>query len=291
MSAFTRTWWDAFRGHGKDTPIDRYLVTLPIFRPLFRPMETATGIAGLALQVIRVLVTPPFTWVRESIVESSKALRVVTLPAVIASSVYVMAFGSVIFGHIIYSLGAPDRLAPGFYVGILRELAPWLTYMVLAGVVGSSLAGDLGARRIREELDALDVLGVDKLRTLVAPRVVAITLCCVVLTFIDVFFTSVSTTILQQFTVGQNVETAREAINLAINATDLIAVALKSVIIGFFIGIVACHKGLNAKGGAEGVGQAVAETVIISFFGLWLLNSLYNTGYLTLLPETISLKG
>jgi phospholipid/cholesterol/gamma-HCH transport system permease protein len=287
VSAFARTWWEALCGRGPDNAFDRYLASTLAFGPL----ETATGMAGLALRVLRAFLTPPFGWISEAVVESAKALRVVTIPAVVASSVYVMAFGSVIFGQIIYSLGAADRIAPGFYNGIVRELAPWLTYMVLAGVVGSSLAGDLGARRIRDELDALDVLGVDQLRALIVPRVVAITVCCVLLTFIDIFFTTVSTTVLQQFTVAQDVNTAREAINLVINATDLIAAALKSVLIGFFVAIVACYYGLNTKGGAEGVGRAVAQTVTVSFFGLWLINSLFNTGYLTLLPETITLKG
>lgn len=286
-SASARTWWDAFRGHGPDTSLDRYLVGLPLYKPL----QTATEITGLGLRVLRTLATPPFTWVREAIVETSKALKLVTLPAAISSTIYVMAFGSVLFGNIIYALGAPDRLAPGFYVGILRELAPWLTYMVLAGVVASALAGDLGARRIREEIDALDVLGVDKMRTLIVPRVVAITVCCLLLTFINVFFNTAGGVILNQYTVEQDIGTAIEAINLVINPYDLTAAAIKSVIIGFFIAIVACQKGLNTRGGAEGVGRAVAETVIISFFGLWLINSLYNTGYLTLLPETIGIRG
>src|SRR5437764_13696899 len=154
MSA-ARVWLDAFRGRGGETALDRHLVGLRVYRSL----DSATEMARLAFTVPRVIFTPPFNWVREAVVETSNALRLVTPAMLFASLVYVLAFGSVLFGQIIYALGAPDRVGPGVYVGLLRELGTWLTYMILAGVVGSALAGDLGARRIRDELDALEVLG------------------------------------------------------------------------------------------------------------------------------------
>jgi phospholipid/cholesterol/gamma-HCH transport system permease protein len=60
---------------------------------------------------------------------------------------------------------------------------------------------------------------------------------------------------------------------------------------GFFIGIVACQRGLATKGGAEGVGLAVTQTVVVSFFGIWAFNSVYNIGFLTLFPNLLVLKG
>jgi len=58
-----------------------------------------------------------------------------------------------------------------------------------------------------------------------------------------------------------------------------------------FVGIVACQKGLSARGGPEGVGRVVAETVVVTFFGVWLFNTLFNTGYLTLFPDSLGIKG
>ena len=75
------------------------------------------------------------------------------------------------------------------------------------------------------------------------------------------------------------------------NPYDLAAALIKHSILGFLIGVVACQKGLSARGGAEGVGRAVSETVVITFVAIWLINSLFNTAYLTVVPEALGLKG
>jgi len=282
-----RVWLDSLLGRGPETALDRHLQSLRVFRSL----DSATEMARLAIAVPRVIFTPPFSWVREAVVETSKALRLVTPAMLFASLVYILAFASVLFGGIVYSLGAPDRVGPGVYIGLLRELGTWLTYMILAGVVGSALAGDLGARRIREELDALNVLGVDQMRTLIVPRVVAITVSGLILSLIVVAVNEVGCLLLNQVTIHQPMRAQLEGVFLNMNQYDLFAALLKHAILGCFIGVVACQKGLSARGGAEGVGRAVSETVVITFVGIWLINSLFNTGYLTLVPDAIGLKG
>jgi phospholipid/cholesterol/gamma-HCH transport system permease protein len=278
---------DAFRGRGPETSLDRQLAGMPIYKSF----QTATQTIGLAGKVFKVFVTPPFSWVREGIVETSKVLRMAFVPVMFASTVYVLAFGSVLFGAVIYSLGAPDRLASGFYIGILRELGTWLTFMVMAASVGSALAGDLGARKIREEIDALDVLGVDKIRSLIVPRVLALTLAGMMLALISLFVNEVAAIYVNTVTLHQTVGAQVATVLLVMNPYDIIASLIKHGIIAFFIGVVACQKGLSARGGAEGVGRAVSETVLITFFGLWLINTLFNTAYLTLFPGVIDIRG
>jgi phospholipid/cholesterol/gamma-HCH transport system permease protein len=286
MSA-ARVWIDAFRGRGGETALDRQLQGLRVYRSL----DSATEMARVAFTVPRVIFTPPFNWVREAVVETSSALRLVTPAMLFASLVYVLAFGSVLLGEIIYSLGAPDRVGPGVYVGLIRELGTWLTYMILAGVVGSALAGDLGARKIRDELDALDVLGVDQMRTLIVPRVVAIMVSGLILSMIVVIVTELGLLFLDTATIHQPFRAQLEGVFLNMNQYDLFAALIKHSILGFFIGVVACQKGLSARGGAEGVGRAVSETVVITFVGIWLINSLFNTGYLTVVPDALGIKG
>src|SRR4051794_39607156 len=110
MSSPARTWVDALLGRGPDSELDRFLDT----SPLMRPFETARGLATLSGRVIKAMLTP-VGWVRESVVEISRALRLTFIPTMFASSVYVLAFGSVLFGRIIVSLGASDRVGPGIY--------------------------------------------------------------------------------------------------------------------------------------------------------------------------------
>jgi phospholipid/cholesterol/gamma-HCH transport system permease protein len=287
MRRYAAVWMDAFLGRGPDTRLDRYLPGVPGYRAL----ETASELVALAVKVLKTTFTPPFGWAREATVEASRIVRQVSGALVFAAIVYMLAFGSVLLGHILYALGVSDRLDPGVYVGVLREVGTWLTYMVLAGIAGSALAGDLGARKIREELDALDVLGVEKIRALVVPRVVAITVAGLMLSLLVVLVIAVAMLFVDTITVHTNLASEVDAIHLSMNPYDLAAAIVKNTLLGFMIGIVACQKGLSVKGGAEGVGRGVAETVVITFISIWLFNSLFNTAYLTLIPEALGLKG
>lgn len=281
-----RVWVDSFRGRGPETTLDRHLMTLPVYRPL----ESAKDMVALALKVIRIIFTS-VGWIRETIVESSRALRISTVPLFFATVFYMVSFGSILLGNLVFQLGAGDRAGPGIYLGLLRELSTWITFMVLAAIVGSALAGDLGARRIREELDALDVLGVDKFTTLVVPRVMAITIVGLVLSLLNLLIDISAVLVADVHTINQPLMPQIDSIKLVMNWYDLAAAVLKNALLGFFIGIVACQKGLSTRGGAEGVGRSVAQTVVITFFGIWLINTLFNTGYLTIVPEAIGLPG
>jgi phospholipid/cholesterol/gamma-HCH transport system permease protein len=72
-------------------------------------------------------------------------------------------------------LGAGNRYGQYFFIVNTREFTPWINSMVVAGIVGAAICADLGARRVREELDALEVLGVDPVRELVLPRIISTT--------------------------------------------------------------------------------------------------------------------
>jgi phospholipid/cholesterol/gamma-HCH transport system permease protein len=281
-----RVWVDSFRGRGPESSLDRHIEALPIYLPV----EAAKDMVALGFKVLRIVFTSR-GWIRETVVEASRVFRVATAPLLFATVFYMISFGSILLGRVVLQLGAGDRIGPGIYLGLLRELSTWITFMVLAAIVGSALAGDLGARKIREELDALDVLGVDKLRTLVVPRVMAITLAGLVLSMINLLADTTAVMIVNPITIDQPFLPQLHAVFLAMNQYDLIAAVIKNAGIGFFIGIVACHKGLSARGGAEGVGRAVGQTVVITFFGIWLINTLYNTGYLTIVPQAIGIRG
>ena len=73
--------------------------------------------------------------------------------------------------------GALDRLGGFFVLATIREFAPFVCAIIVAGVAGTAITADLGARKIREELDALQVLGVDPVKNLVVPRFLALMIC------------------------------------------------------------------------------------------------------------------
>jgi phospholipid/cholesterol/gamma-HCH transport system permease protein len=180
--------------------------------------------------------------------------------------------------------GTPERLGSFFIMASVREFAPWINAMVVAGVVGTAITADLGARRIREELDALEVLGVDPVRTLVLPRVVALFLMTGLLDIVALIFGS-----LGGFVAAVRVGGATQSAFIDTffdNATtpDLWGSVVKTALFGLIIGVVCCYKGMRAEGGPAGVGRAVNQAVVVSFAGIWIFNYVFTTILLALNP-------
>jgi len=286
MAGYAKTWVASFRTSGEGVPLADYLETSALYRPVSSASEMAT-VAGRTLKGA----CSSLDWVREAAVEASRMFRRCLVPLSVSGAIYTVSFATILLGNVVFALGAVDRLPMGTYLGLARELITWITMMILAGVVGSAMAGDLGARKIREELDAMDVLGVDKFRVLVVPRVMALTFVGLVLPLITLIVTCTAAVICTAPIHEIPISVQLETIQLGMNPYDLLSQCLKHIIIGFFLGIVACQKGFSAKGGAEGVGRAVSQTVVISFFGIWLINSLFNMAYMTMFPEALGLKG
>ena len=82
-----------------------------------------------------------------------------------------------------------------------------------------------------------------------------------------------------------------ETFKAFVSPLDMANFVIKTAVAGFLVGVVSCYKGLRASGGAEGVGRAVNEAVLISFFGVWMINILFNTMFLSLFPQVSVLKG
>lgn len=184
-------------------------------------------------------------------------------------------------------LGAGNRLGTNFVFASLREISPFATGMAVAGVMGTAMTADLGARKIREELDAFTVLGVDAVRTLVLPRVIAITVMMVAFnvvgSLLGMSMALISATWLGTTSPGAFIGNILGAITVP----ELVGTTVKCTLIGLFIGIVSAQKGLTAKGGAEGVGRAVNEAVVLSFAAVWVFNFIVNATMLGLNPEML----
>jgi phospholipid/cholesterol/gamma-HCH transport system permease protein len=167
----------------------------------------------------------------------------------------------------------------------------WVTGMVFAGTVGASITADLAARKNRDELDALAVLGVDQIRLLVLPRVVAASLACAFLGVFALLVTILTDWGLAPSFVPMSHTLVADGIVQSMLSTDQLAALLKFALIGAFVGLVSCAKGLTAGGGTEGVGRAVNQNVVLVFAGIWVLNSLFNLTYLTIFPQLADFKG
>lgn len=254
--------------------------------PGYAGFEYLAGLASLLLAVVRELVRPPFRWRRDFVEQCVLILHRCIVP--LAITTFAAGVGTEGFdgGGIARQIGVLDRFGTGYATAGLREFSPFLTGLVVAGVIGTAVCADLGARKVRDELDATAVLGVNPISILVAPRFLAF----VVMTPLMAFFAFVTNIAggIVVFAVYYDVPLAvfLGSFPIQLNAVDIyIGTILKCAVYGVVIALVFSYEGLNAKGGAEGVGRAVNRGVVIVFVSIFVLNFALNSIVLASFPE------
>ena len=247
------------------------------------------GMVLLTLAVAHRLVTRPCNWWREAIDQGWVMVRRCVIPAALSTFAFAYGAPGIEGGAISSVLGAPDRIGAFFSVGAVREFVPWVTAMVVAGVAGTAITADLGARRTREELDALAVIGVDAVRSLIAPRVLALIVMMPAFNMIGLVFSALAG-VLAELTYHGTVAGYSATFKVGFNSIDLLAMLLKTTVFGFIIGIVCAYKGYHASGGPEGVGRAVNQAVVIAFVSLWIFNFSFNATYQAAFPAATGLR-
>ena len=159
---------------------------------------------------------------------------------------------------------------PELYVGmsvakaVMIELGPMLTGLVVAGRVSSSIAAELGTMKVTEQIDALEIMGIDPGRYLVMPRIFSgiitlpiLTILAEIIMILGGLFVSVYGLDISPYIYLRGVRTNFIQI-------ELWGGLIKSVVFGLIIGLMGCYHGFHAKGGAEGVGQATTRAVVSS---------------------------
>ncbi|MCO4746566.1 MAG: ABC transporter permease [Proteobacteria bacterium] len=160
--------------------------------------------------------------------------------------------------------GAQRLLSSLVSVAVFRELSPVLASVLVAAQGGSAFAAELGAMRIKEELDATEIMAIDSLRTHVVPRVLATVIATPILNLIGSiagigggFFTAVCLK-------GETAGVYWGNIWALTHSSDVFGGLFKTTVFGVLIGLIATYQGYYATGGAAGVGKAVNDTVVIS---------------------------
>lgn len=162
-------------------------------------------------------------------------------------------------------------------LALVRELAPTLTALMVAGRVGSAMTTELGTMRVTEQIDALEVMAVDSVQYLVAPRILATTLMMPLLT---TGFNAVGLGGAYVVATGMlGVDSAMffSRIYAWVNPEDIAVSLVKGTTFGVAIGAVACYKGFFATGGSRGVGLATTSTVVTSSVAVLILDYVITT--------------
>ncbi|MEU0538360.1 ABC transporter permease [Nocardia sp. NPDC005978] len=190
-------------------------------------------------------------------------------------------------GSLVSQVGATTFIGAVNGLGIIRQGAPLVTSLMIAGAVGSAICADLGSRTIREEIDAMKVMGVDPIRRLVAPRLAAAVLVSMLLCGFVVFIGFATgylfNVYIQSGTPGSYIRTFA---SFAV-AVDLVVAIFKAAVFGALAAIIACDTGLTTRGGPGGVANSVNSAVVSSAIILFGTNVIITQIYNTVLPSKV----
>ncbi|MCV7099877.1 MlaE family ABC transporter permease [Mycobacterium palustre] len=237
---------------------------------VLKPVRSLGGFFAMALDTLVAIFRPPFAW-REYLLQTWFVARVSLLPTLMLTIPYTVLLVFT-FNILLIEFGAADFSGTGAALGTVTQIGPLATVLVIAGAGATAMCADLGARTIREELDALRVMGVNPIKALVVPRVLAATTVAVALA---------STVILVGLSGGyffcvyvQHVSPGAfvAGLTLLTHVADVIIALVKGALFGMAAGLIACYKGISVSGGPAGVGNAVNETVVFTFMALFAIN-------------------
>ncbi|MDX8153782.1 ABC transporter permease [Patulibacter brassicae] len=216
---------------------------------------------GLALSRA---VRPPFDYAPEFVEQFRFALKIAIFPLIITS--FALSFGpaGIQASNFLGLFGALDRMGGIYVLIVVRFFSPLVTAIVVAGAVGTAITADLGARKVREEVDALSVLGIDTVKSLVVPRLLAIVAICLLFN-VFALLAGVAGAVVVVLQNGAPLGPFFSAFFSSATTLELAASFLKCALFGAMIATVCCYKGINASGGAEGVGRAVNQAVVTAF--------------------------
>ncbi len=252
-------------------------------------LEEVGDIVTLTGKTIVSAVRPPYPYGGELVGQFLFVMRQCWLPLLLSTVAISYGAPGLEAENFLTIIGAPDRLGGFFVVEAIREIGPLITAIVLAGVAGTAITADLGARKIREELDALQVLGVDTVKNLVVPRFLALMLVTGLFNLYSVLF-GLFGGILASLTYAQPLGPFWNTLFANATSTDLWGSELKTTMFGAIIAIVCCYKGMTASGGAEGVGRAVNQAVVVAFLGIGAFNYVFTQTLLATHPGILVIK-
>lgn len=161
-------------------------------------------------------------------------------------------------------VNASTLVGPTVALGIFRELGPVLTGLIVSARAGGAMAARLGTMRVTEQIDALEVMGVNPLQFLVSPRIIAAVLVMPLLTGIFDFVAMIGSWLICIHLLEMDEAQFWDRISIWIKPYHIYEGLFKAAVFGLFFAIICTHRGYTTKGGAAGVGNSTNRGVVLS---------------------------
>ncbi|MEB3021762.1 MULTISPECIES: MlaE family ABC transporter permease [Mycolicibacter] len=234
-------------------------------------MQAVGGLLAMSADAVKFLFRRPFQG-RELLEQSWFVARVSLMPTVLVAIPFTVLV-SFTLNILLRELGAADLSGAGAAFGAVTQVGPMVTVLIVAGAGATAMCADLGSRTIREEIDAMEVLGINPVQRLVAPRMLASGIVALLLNSLVVIIGILGGYTFSIFIQGVNPGAFAAGITLLTGVPEVIISCVKAALFGLIAGVVACYRGLTISGGgAKAVGNAVNETVVYAFMALFVVN-------------------
>ncbi|MEU4812951.1 ABC transporter permease [Nocardia fluminea] len=212
-----------------------------------------------------------FHW-REAMRQAWFLITVTAIPGVLMA----IPFGVIVsaqVGNIVRQIGADSLIGAAGGLGVIKQGAPLATGILLGGAGAAAIAADLGARTIREEVDAMRVMGIDPVRRLVAPRMAAMVAVAPLINILILVTGVTAGYVMAVLALGVTPGSYWESFGAFTTPFDVWVSLIKSMIFGLLVVVIACQRGLEAKGGPRGVADGVNAAVILSVVSIAVANT------------------
>ncbi|MGW6424892.1 MlaE family ABC transporter permease [Nocardia sp. NPDC055053] len=199
-------------------------------------------------------------------------IKVTAVPSILMA----IPFGVIVsaqVGNIVSQLGADSMIGAAGGLGVIKQGAPMATAMLLGGAGAAAIAADLGARTVREEVDALRVMGVDPVQRLVVPRIAAMMLVAPLLNILIIFVGIASGFVAAVTAMDVTPGSYWQSFGSFTTPVDVWVSLIKATLFGFLVVVIACQRGLEATGGPRGVADGVNAAVVMSIAAVVVLNT------------------
>ena len=229
------------------------------------------------------LVTGQFQW-REFVRQGAFMAGTAVVPTVLVALPIGVTL-SIQFALLAGQVGATSLAGAASGLAVIRQAASLTAAILMAAAVGSAITADLGSRTMREEIDAMEVMGVSVIRRLVVPRFVAAIMIGVALTGVVCFVGFLASYLFNVY--FQNGAPGSFVATFASFATtgDMVVALVKAVIFGAIVAVVSCQKGFSTVGGPTGVANSVNAAVVESILVLMIVNVAISQLYIMMFPR------
>lgn len=250
-------------------------------------VSTFGGQVMLGVRALQYLVVDLFTgrFVVGEFIEQAAFMAATAFTPTILVTIPVSVTLSVQFGLLAGQIGATSLAGAATGMVVIRQGAPLVTSLLLAAAVGSAVCADLGSRTMREEIQAMEVMGLSPVRRMVVPRLAALIVVALALTGVTGFVGYVGSYLfnvyIQNGTPGSFIATFASFSTVG----DMVLALVKAVIFASIVAIICCHKGLDTRGGPAGVANSVNAAVVESVLLLMIVNVVMSQLYVSVFPR------